>query len=156
MIILKIVTLAIFFALVCRKDKDEETNEYIDPNNLDLDDEDLHQTKKVCLKRNNCKVESLFTYRSQVRAECLNEAEVEFARRERLKEIQMWKILHEMFIYICFIVLLSMIIYSNEQTNSFDQVKHLKRYFLNTRQIDNNYLKVCFCFFSFKIKKIFV
>lgn len=98
----------------------------------------------------------MFTYRPQVRAECLNEVEVEFARRERLKEIQMWKILQEMFISICFFILLSIIIYSNEQTNSFNQVKHLKRYFLNIRQIDNNYLKVCFSFLSFKSKNIIV
>ena len=145
---MKIICLAIFFAFFCRKDKDEEAKEFLDENNADLDqnEEYLHQNK------------SIFNYRPRVHAERLNEAEVEFARQERLKEVQMWNILRQFFVYFCSLILLSMIIYSNAQTNSFLQVKHLKKYFFNTRQSDQNYLKVCFVFlliiqwriFSFK------
>ena len=64
------------------------------------------------------------------------------ARRERVKEIQMWSIIRELFSYLAFLILISLIVYSNQQANSFVQVRHLRRYFLNTRQIDQSYLKV--------------
>jgi hypothetical protein len=86
----------------------------------------------------------LFTYRPPVNAECLNEAQIACARHNRLQEIHMWSIIREIFINICFLVLLSTLIYSNRQSNSFLQVQHLQKYFLNTREIDNNYLEVCF------------
>ena len=94
----------------------------------------------------------MFTYRPCVHADRLNEAEVEFARQERLKEIPMWNILRQSFVYFCSLILLSMIIYSNTQTNSFLQVKHLKKYLFNSRESDQNYLKVCFSFLEFNEK----
>ena len=84
----------------------------------------------------------MFTYRPRVHIDRLNEAEVGAARQFRLKEIQMWKSLHEICLYLCFLILLSMMVYSNPQNHSFNQVQHLRKYFLNTRQSDNNYLKV--------------
>lgn len=91
----------------------------------------------------------MFTYRRRVHIDRLNEAQVGAARQYRLKEIQMWTILHEIFLYICFLVLLAMIIYSNPQNHSFNQVQHLRKSFLNTRQSDNNYLKVRLKILSF-------
>lgn len=84
----------------------------------------------------------MFVYRPRVRYECLNEAQVAFARQERLKEIQMWSIIREISNYLCFLILISFIVNSNQQSNSFRQVQHLRKYFLNIRQPDNNYLKV--------------
>ncbi len=132
---MKIISLTIFFACFCRKDNDKEATEFIDESNLDLDkDEDYLHTK------------SLFTCRPSVRAERLNEAEIACARQHRLREVHMWSIVREIFNYICFFILLSMIIYSKCQSNSFLQTQHLQKYFLNTRDVDNNYLKVCFFF----------
>ena len=84
----------------------------------------------------------MFVYRPRVRYECLNAAQVAFARQERLKEIRMWSIIQEISGYLCFLVLISFIVNSNPQSNSFGQVQHLRKYFLNIRQTDNNYLKV--------------
>jgi hypothetical protein len=48
--LLKIIGLSIFFAFFCRKDNDQEAHEFIDENNLDLDnDEEYLHLKEVCL-----------------------------------------------------------------------------------------------------------
>jgi hypothetical protein len=50
LILLKIIGLSIFFACFCRKDNDQEAHEFIDENNLDLDnDEEYLHPKEVCL-----------------------------------------------------------------------------------------------------------
>jgi hypothetical protein len=56
----------------------------------------------------------------------------------------MWSIIRETFTYICFLSVLSGIIYSNCDLNSFHQVNHLRRYFLNQRQTNYDYTKVSF------------
>jgi len=84
----------------------------------------------------------LFTYRCRIRATRLNEAEIICARQQRLKEIQMWSIIRESLIYLCFLSLLYMITYSNPNSNSYLQVNHLRKYFLNSRQINYDYTKV--------------
>ncbi len=81
--------------------------------------------------------------RLPVRAKCLNKAEIACARYHRLKEIRMWLILREIFTYLCFLSVLSVIIYSHRDTNSFLQVNHLRKYFLNQRQTNYDYTKVC-------------
>ncbi|CAF0788844.1 unnamed protein product [Adineta steineri] len=132
---LKILCLAIFFAYFCRNSNDDkEANEYLDDNqvNLDNDEEYLHS------KKNN----RLFTYRPPIRANRLNEAEVMCARDRRLKEIQMWSIIRETLLYICFLSLLYTVIFSNCQSNSYSQVKHLQNFLLNSRQMDDDYTKI--------------
>jgi hypothetical protein len=84
----------------------------------------------------------LFTYRPRVRAIRLNEAEINCARQQRLKELHMWSLIGEILIYFCFFSLLCVIAYSNRDDNTFLQVNHLRKFFLNSRQIDNDYTKV--------------
>ncbi len=84
----------------------------------------------------------MFTYRSPIHANRLNKAEVDFARDQRLKEIQMWSVIQEILIYFCFLSLLYIVTYSNRPSNSFLEVNHLRKYFLNSRQIDCDYTKV--------------
>ena len=86
----------------------------------------------------------MFIYRPRVRADRLNEAQVASARDQRLREIHMWSILHEIFTYICFFSLLSIVVYSNRSPDAFLQVNHLRKYFLNSRQTDSDYTKVRF------------
>ncbi|UJR06650.1 hypothetical protein I4U23_010936 [Adineta vaga] len=132
---LKIISLAIIFACFCRQSNDDkEANELLDDNaiSLDADEEYLHITKK----------QSLFTYRSPIRANRLNETQVTHLRHQRLKELQMWSIIREMLLYLCFLSLLYVIIYSNRDSNAFLQVNHLRKYFLNLRQNDLDYTKV--------------
>ncbi|CAF4278821.1 unnamed protein product, partial [Adineta steineri] len=109
---LKIIALAIFFACFCQNSSDDkEANEY-----LDNDEEYLHLIKN-----------SLFTYRQPIHVDRLNETERNPARIERLKEI---------LLYLCFITVLYIIIYSNRDLNSFLQVNHSRKFFFNSRQID--------------------
>ena len=68
--------------------------------------------------------------------------ELAFAREQRLKEIQMWTIIREFSIYAIFIILISLITFSNRGENNFYQVKHLRSYFFNTRQTENDYKQV--------------
>ena len=86
----------------------------------------------------------MFTYRPAIRANRLNKAEVICAREERLKEIKMWSIIREIFIYLCFLSLLYIVTYSNRDSNSFLQVNHLRKYLRNSRQINCDYTKVSF------------
>jgi hypothetical protein len=72
----------------------------------------------------------------------LNEAEVACARRRRLKELHMWSIIREGLTYISFLLVLCVLIYSNRNGNAFYQMNHLRKFFLNTRQMDNDYTKV--------------
>ncbi|CAF4321707.1 unnamed protein product, partial [Adineta steineri] len=64
------------------------------------------------------------------------------ARDRRLKEIQMWSIIRETLLYICFLSLLYTVIFSNCQSNSYSQVKHLQNFLLNSRQMDDDYTKI--------------
>jgi len=57
-----------------------------------------------------------------------------------MKEIKMWSIIREFLTYLCFLLFLYVIIYSNRDLNSYFQVQHLRKYFSNS----NNYEKVCF------------
>jgi hypothetical protein len=145
--------LAIFFAFVCRKSNDDqEVNEYLNDNQFDLenDEEYLHSIQVSLLiymkifDMNDIffKKNSLFIYRPPIRANRLNEAEVTWACYQRLQEISMWLILREIFIYLCFLSILCIITYSNRYSNSFLQVNHLQKYFLNSRQINLDYSKV--------------
>ncbi|CAF4382969.1 unnamed protein product, partial [Adineta steineri] len=80
---LKIVCLAIFFAFFCHKSNDDkEANEYLD----DDDQFDLNDNQEYL---HSIKVNSLFLYRSPIRANRLNKGEIISARNKRLKEIYM-------------------------------------------------------------------
>ncbi|UJR18997.1 hypothetical protein I4U23_022127 [Adineta vaga] len=132
---LKIVSLAIIFACFCRESNDDkEANELLDDNDigLEVDEEYLHTIKN----------KSLFTYRSPNRANRLNETEVIHLRQQRLKQIQMRSIIYEILLYLCFLSFLYVIIYSNRDSNAFFKVNHLRKYFLNSRQIDFDYTKI--------------
>jgi hypothetical protein len=134
--LLKIVCLMTFFVCLCRKsDGDEEAKEYLTDNQFDLDkdEEYLHSIER-----------SLFIYRSPIRAKRLNEVEIVYARYQRLKQIHMWTIIQEGFIYLIFLSLILMINYSNQHSNSFLQVNHLKKYLFNSRQSYLDYNKVMF------------
>ncbi len=72
----------------------------------------------------------------------LSKNELADARVDRLKEIQMWQIIKQVFIYFCFLSMICVISYSNVDQNAFFQVNHLRKYFLNSRQIDQDYRKV--------------
>jgi hypothetical protein len=54
----------------------------------------------------------------------------------------MWSILREILTYLCFLILICTITYSNQESNSYFQVDHLRKYFFNSRQIDFDYSKI--------------
>ena len=59
----------------------------------------------------------------------LTSNEIISAGQIRLRELQMWKIIREIVFYICFLSLLSVIIYSNHNENASFQVQHLRKSF---------------------------
>jgi hypothetical protein len=97
----------------------------------------------------------LFIYRPPIRTNRLNEAEVVSARHQRLKEIHMWSIIRETFIYLLFLSSLFILTYSNQNSNSFYQVDHLTKYFHNSRQINLDYTKVRHSAFLFVVMNFF-
>ncbi|CAF3982665.1 unnamed protein product [Rotaria sordida] len=126
---------ALFFAYCIRTShEDEEANEYIDDNGIDLNNNEdyLHSIE----------YDSLYNFQSRKPVNRLNENELANARQYRLKEIQMWSIIREFFIYLTFLTLICIIAYSNRDYNSFLQVHHLRKYFLNSRQINYDYTKI--------------
>jgi hypothetical protein len=54
----------------------------------------------------------------------------------------MWSIIREILTYLTFLSLLYFITYSNINSNAFYQVQHLRKFILNTREIDNDYRKI--------------
>ncbi|CAF1184626.1 unnamed protein product [Adineta ricciae] len=78
----------------------------------------------------------MITRPSSIRPGRLNEAELIRLRQKRLKEIHMWTVIREILMYICFISVLYMVVYSNPYSNAFLQANHLRKYFLNSRQAD--------------------
>ncbi|UJR08126.1 hypothetical protein I4U23_012402 [Adineta vaga] len=131
---IKIVCLAIFFVCFCRNSNDDtETSEYIDDYQMTLnDDEEYFQSA------NNY---SLFNSQAQ-KHKHLNEGEVTHAREQRLKDLQMWSIIREFIIYFIFLFLICSITYANRDYNSFHEVHHLRKYFYNTRQINNDFTRI--------------
>ncbi|UJR19382.1 hypothetical protein I4U23_022512 [Adineta vaga] len=114
---IKILSLTIFFAVFCQKstNEDEEAKEYFDENQLILnnDEEYLHSSIEV----------------STIRPNRLTPNEIAYARQIRLRELQIWSIIREIFIYISFVALLSAIVYSNRNENASFQVQHLRKSF---------------------------
>jgi hypothetical protein len=126
--------LAIFFAFFIRNtDQDKEAAEYLDDDCFELggDEEYLHSIK-----------ESPFILRSQNRVHRLNDGELIWARNERIKEMKMWLIIREIFSYCFFLILISLVTYSNLNPNSSLQVQHLRKFFFNSRQIDQDFTKI--------------
>jgi len=54
----------------------------------------------------------------------------------------MWRIIREILSYLFFLIIIYLVTYSNINPNSFFEVKHLRNFFLNSRQIDNDYTKI--------------
>jgi hypothetical protein len=80
--------------------------------------------------------------RSSKRVNRLDKNEINIAREERIKDLQMWSIVQEFFISVIFLILICLITFSNRQQNDYFQVQHLQNYFLNTRQPDCDYTQV--------------
>ncbi|CAF1677263.1 unnamed protein product, partial [Adineta ricciae] len=132
---LKIISLAIFFACFCRKSNyDAEANELLDDTQIGLeaDEEYLHAMEK----------DSSLTRRPMIHVDRLNKTEVLEAREYRLHEIEMWSVIRQISLYICFISVLYVVIYSNRNTSAFYQVNHLRKYFLNSRHEDLDFTKI--------------
>ncbi|CAF3751894.1 unnamed protein product, partial [Rotaria sp. Silwood1] len=132
---IKIICTAIFFACFLQNlNEDEEANEYIDDYGIGLNnnEEYLHSIE----------YDSLFNSQSEKLMNRLDETELANARQYRLKEIQMWSLIRELFIYLTFLTLICIIAYSNCEYNSFLQVHHLRKYFFNTKQINYDYTKI--------------
>lgn len=118
---LKILALSIVFICLCRKSDDDQTaNEYLDENQLDLDDNEEYLHSKI---------EPIFISRSKIPTTRLDETELELARQDRLKEIRMWSVIRETLTYLIFLSLIFAITYSHRTTDTFQQVNHLRKYF---------------------------
>lgn len=131
---IKIICLAIFFSLFCQNLNDEkEEREYIDDGQVQLDPDEiyLHKIK-----------DTLFSSRKPKRVDRLNKTELAYAREKRLKDVEMWSIIQEFIIYAIFFILVCLITYADRESNSFYQVQHLQKYFLNTRQENIDYTQV--------------
>ena len=87
-------------------------------------------------------VQSSFFHRSKTRADRLDQAELAYIRDRRLKEIQMWSIIREIFTYLTFFALLYVITYSNINQHAFYEVQHLRQFFRNTKEVNNDYTQV--------------
>ena len=86
--------------------------------------------------------QSPFVSRAQPRARRLNEGELAWARDQRLKELRMWSIIREVATYFGCLVVLYLATYSNLNGYSFQQMQHLKIFFLNTRQASADFTQV--------------
>jgi hypothetical protein len=74
----------------------------------------------------------------------LNKTEVARARDQRLNQLRMWSIIRELGTYLCFLVLLYLSTYSNMNQHAFQQVQHLRRYFLNSHGLYPEFVQVIY------------
>lgn len=72
----------------------------------------------------------------------LTEFQINEHREERLKEIHMWSIIHQTLIYLLFLGLLCFLAYSNRSPHGFEQVHHLRQYFIHSRNENFNFLQI--------------
>jgi len=73
----------------------------------------------------------------------------------RLKEMKMWSYIHHLLLYSCFLCILYVVSYANNNPNSYQQVHHLRHFFLNPNNSTYNYIKVdlyLFLFFLYNLK----
>jgi hypothetical protein len=129
---IKVVLMAIFFALVMRRDDDDLIDNDNDDIFLDGDEDYLHAFDDG----------SLLTFRSKSGHVPLTNGEVAYARDRRLKEIKMWEILRELLAYSTFLWILYVVSYSNRDPNSFYLMNHLKTDFLNLNNATTDFTQV--------------
>ncbi|CAF2964280.1 unnamed protein product [Rotaria sp. Silwood2] len=105
-----------FFGQKSTNEEDEQVKEYLDENQLVLnqDEEYLHRS-----------IEN----RPSFRPNRLTSNEIACARQLRLRELQIWSIVRKIFVNICFLSLLSIIVYSNHNETASFQVQHLRKSF---------------------------
>ena len=128
----KVVCLAIFFALIVRKDNDEAIESDHDDVFLNGDEEYLHAFDDG----------SLLTFRTKSGHIPLTPGEIAFARQKRLKEIKMWEILRELLAYTSFLWILYVVSYSNRDPNAFYLMSHLKGDLLNINSQTDSFVEV--------------
>jgi hypothetical protein len=128
----KVVCMAIFFALVTRRDDDDIIESDDDDLFLDGDEEYLHAFDDG----------SLLTFRTKSGHIPLTQGELAYARQQRLKEIKMWEILREMLAYASFLWILYVVSYSNRDPNSFYLMNHLREDLLNVNSATDDFTQV--------------
>ncbi|CAF1492760.1 unnamed protein product [Adineta ricciae] len=132
---MKVLCLAIFFTRIVRKrNTDEEASEYMGVDAVQLmNDGEYNDISKE---------KSTHVHRYTIHFDRLSENDVARARLQRTKEVYMWSIIREVLTSIGFLIILCFFTYSNHDQNSFFQVNHLRKLFLNSRQIDNAYTQI--------------
>ncbi|UJR27333.1 hypothetical protein I4U23_008626 [Adineta vaga] len=128
----KVVFMAIFFALIIRRDEDITIDTDEDDLFLDGDEEYLHAFDDG----------SLLTFRSKSGHIPLTDGELIFARDKRLKEIRMWEIVRELIAYSSFLWILYLVSYSNRDPNAFFLMQHLREDLLDLNSKTNDYTKI--------------
>lgn len=126
------VFLAIFFALIIRKDSDDIIDNDEDDIFLDGDEEYLHAIDDG----------SLLTFRAKTGHIPLSEGEVAYARDQRLKKLRMWEIIRELVAYSSFLWILYVVSYSNRDPNAFYLMQQLKKEFVNPNNATGSFMKV--------------
>ena len=113
---LKIFALAIFFTFFFRNRTNDE--EFLDANPIELksDKKYLHSTLPSA-------------HQLRLYADRLTKKQLAYVRLERMRDVHMWSILSEVFSYICFFIVLCLIVYPNRNENGFHQVRHLRKLF---------------------------
>jgi hypothetical protein len=87
------------------------------------------------------------TNQSFTRVRRLSKTKVAEARSSRLREIQMWSFVQQLLIYSCYLSILYAVSYANRNPHSYQQVQHLRNFFLNSHNSTYNYMKVLFFWF---------
>lgn len=114
---LKIFVFSFIFILFCRK-QNQEDEKYFQSTSNDNDHLRSSNTKS------SPTIHQIRLYEDRSTKEYL-----QVTRLERMRDIQMYSILQQSITYLVFFLLLSLIIYPNQNQAHFYQVKHLKSFF---------------------------
>ncbi|CAF4044663.1 unnamed protein product, partial [Rotaria sp. Silwood2] len=128
----KVIFMALFFALFIRRDDDNMIDDDDDDIFLNGDEEYLHAFDDG----------SLLTFRSKSGHIPLTEGELVDARNNRLNEIKMWKIIRELLAYSSFLWILYVVSYSTHDPNAYYLVQHLKKDVLDLNSVTNDFTQI--------------
>lgn len=72
----------------------------------------------------------------------LSSEAIAIAREERLRQMKMWSFIHRLLFYSVLLSLVTVIVFFGREEQTYHQVDHLKKYFLNNKRSEVRYAQV--------------
>ncbi|KAL4239265.1 hypothetical protein ACF0H5_000082 [Mactra antiquata] len=132
---IKVFLFAIIFSLIIKNpgsDEDEDDDEEA-PKNIECDEEYLHEEDEFAM---------IAPRKPMHKPKPLDTKALETARKQRLKEIQMWAVIREILFYAFFLWILLVISYRSVNNNSYTYKHNMEKVFIMTNDTNKSFFKI--------------